>query len=138
MTALKKSIIVVAAGGGAALLAFYFALYHFLGVWPPDIGSSKVAVLTSAESASGERFRVVQFWNGYDFYTTQVEHTAAGGKQHVAVIDGDDRKQWRCSSRVMEAERKFVITLSDGSPPIEYLWDTKWFVTLPGWGGVRE
>lgn len=111
-------------------------LYYCLGVWIPDIGG-KVSLLASAESTTGERFKVVQFW-GSDFYTTQVEHISPDGTVNVAVIDSDDRKQWPCSARVIEAEKKLVIVLSDGSSPIEYLWDRKWFVTLPGWQRVRE
>ena len=117
--------------------ALWCGLYYGVGVWPPDIGSGKRAVLASAESASGERFKVVQFWNGVDFYTTQVEHVSPDGIVDIAVIDGDDRKQWPCSAKVIESEKKLVITLSDRSPPIEYMWDKKWFVNLPGWKRVR-
>ena len=117
--------------------AFWCALCYIVGVWPPDIGSRKPALLATAESVSGERFKIVQFWNGVDFYTTQVEDIRPDGTVHIAVIDGDDRKQWPCSAKVIEAEKKLLITLSDRSPPIEYMWDKKLFVTLPGWQRVR-
>jgi hypothetical protein len=51
-----------------------------------------VSLLASAESISGERFKVVQFW-GSDFYTARVEHINPDGTVHIAVIDGDDRQQ---------------------------------------------
>lgn len=133
----KKRIAARVGVGLAIVAALWCGLYYGLGVWPPDIGSGKRAVLATAESAGGERFTVVQFWNGVDFYTTQVEHTGPDGTLDIAVIDGDDRKQWPCSAKVIESEKKLVITLSDRSPPIEYMWDRKWFVTLPGWTRVR-
>jgi hypothetical protein len=112
-------------------------------VWLPEIGSGKVSVLATAESANGERFRVVQFWNGYDFYTTQLEHIDAAGATKVAVIDGDDKKQWSCSLEIVEAEKKVIVTIPSGSKRLrEYQWERKLFITplakatagKPKWG----
>jgi hypothetical protein len=126
------------AGLGLAFVAIaWCGLYYVLGVWPPDIGSRKASVLASAESVSGERFKVVQYWSWFDFYRTQVEDISPDGTVHVAVIDGDDRKQWPCAAQVIEPEKKLVIALSDHSPPIEYMWDKKWFVTPSGSVRVR-
>lgn len=132
-----KAVFALLACGLTLLGILWSALYYALGVWLPDIASGKETLLASAESVTGERFKVVQFWS-YDFYTTQVEQVSPDGTINVAVIDCDDRKQWPSSSWVSEAEKKFVINLSDGSPPVEYLWEKKWFVTLPGWVRVRE
>ena len=130
------------AGLGLATVAIVWCgawcgLYYILGVWPPDIGFREASVLASADSVSGERFKVVQYWSWFDFYRTQVEDISPDGTVHVAVIDGDDRKQWPCAAQVIEPEKKLVIALSDHSPPIEYMWDKKWFVTPSGSERVR-
>ena len=121
----------------AALAVGWLGLYYILGIWPSDIGRTRPLLLASAQSASGERFKVVQYWSWLDWYRTQVEDTSPDGKLDVAVIDGDDRKQWPCSAKVVESNKKLVITLSDHSPPIEYIWDKKWFVTPPGSARAR-
>jgi hypothetical protein len=117
--------------GSVFPILLWAGLYYYVGVWPPDIGSDRVALLASAESSDGHRFKIVQFW-GDDFYTTRVEHTEPDGTVRTAVIDSDDRKQWRCAVDVVEREKKLVIHLSDGSPPLEYSWETHWFILPPG------
>lgn len=90
-------------------------------VWPPDI-FGKVTVLASAQSQSGEQFKIVQFW-GADFYTTQLEQVSPDGTQRTTVIDGDDKKQWSCSVNVIDSENKLIIAIPAGSEPFEYRWD---------------
>ena len=132
-----RKIILLVGNGVAVVALVWVGLYYCLGVWPPDIGSTKASLLASAESVTGERFKVVQFW-GSDFYMMRLEHISPDGTEHIAVIDGDDKKQWSCSAQVIEPEKKLVVRFSDGSPPIEYLWEKKWFATLPGWQRIRE
>lgn len=100
-------------------------------IWPPDIFSGKANVLATGESESRMRFKVVQFWS-WDFYTTQLEQINPNGTVDKAVIDCDDNKQWSCSLQIVESESKLIITLGDGSPPIEYSWERKWFILPPG------
>jgi len=58
------------------------------GVWIPDF-TGIPRTLGQATSAKGERFKVVQYWNHVDFYTTEVQITKTDGSTSVVVIDGD-------------------------------------------------
>jgi hypothetical protein len=125
---------------GAIVLvaAMWLGLCYYLGVWPLDMFTRKATVLCSAESPKGGRFLVAQYWNGYDFYTTQLEEFAPDGMMRVRVIDGDDRKQKQCQIQLLEEEETVVITLGDGSAPIRYEWNEKKFVMPPGRGRLRD
>lgn len=102
MTARK--IITLLVGSALAVVGLaWLGLYYYVGVWPPDIGSTRRSLLASAESESGERFKMVQF-RGSDFYTTRVEHISPDGTVHIAVIDSDDRKQWTGGRRRINAD----------------------------------
>jgi hypothetical protein len=104
-----------------------------------DIFSRKATVLATAESQTGERFIIAQYWLHEDLsYTTQLEQFSPDGTLRIAVIDGDDVEQSPCSVQVVEAEKKLIIRLTDGSSPIEYRWDQKWFVLPPGRERVRD
>jgi hypothetical protein len=105
-------------------------------IWLPDL-NGKVNLLAAATSQSGEQFKVVQFW-GADLYTTRLEQISPDGKATTAVIEGDALKLWSCSIRVVETEKKLIILLGDGTPPIEYRWDNRWFVLPPGRKRVRD
>ena len=132
-TAVKASVVLV----GVCLAVFFYMSYN--GIWPPDVFFARRTVLATASSQSGELFKIVQFWKGYDLsYTTQIEQTGPNGKLYIVVIDGDDLKLWSCLIKVIEEEKKLVIVLPDGSPPIEYLWDQKQFILSPGRQRVRD
>ena len=113
------------------------ALYYLLGVWPPDMLTRRATVLCSAESPTGGRFLVVQYW-GHDFYTTQLEELAPDGMMRVRVIDGDDKKQKQCQVQILEDDEALVVSLADGSPPIRYQWNEKKFVMPAGRGRLRD
>jgi hypothetical protein len=105
-------------------------LYFWLGVWPPDIFSGKVSILASAKSNSGAQFRVVQFFNGYESYTTQLEQINVEGATDVVVIDGDAFKYWSCSIDVIENDEKLVVSFPSSGRKLEYYWRTKKLVPL--------
>jgi hypothetical protein len=129
MTIGKQLVIVSTSFATIILIASWFCLYYYLGVWPPDIVSERVAVLAAAKSDSGERFEIVQFFNGYESYTTQLKQFSQDGAIHTVVIDGDAFKSWTCSVAVDESEKKLTISLPGGSESLEYRWDEKRFVS---------
>jgi hypothetical protein len=86
---------------------------------------------------AGERFTVTQFW-GDDFYTTRLDHWSADGSSHTQVLEGDAKKQWDCSMRLDEAEKKLLIDLHDGYALIDYRWAEKRFVLPPGRQRFRD
>jgi uncharacterized protein YndB with AHSA1/START domain len=80
-------------------------------------------VLATASSLDGHQFQVVQYWNGSDFYTTEVEDLRPDGQLAVAQIDWDDNKHWSGAIRVVNPEQKLVITFPRDSRVFEYRWD---------------
>jgi len=50
-----------------------------VGVWLPDLISAPERTLAEARVAGGDSFRVIQYWNRCDFYTTALIHTAPDG-----------------------------------------------------------
>lgn len=112
------------------VVALWFCL-RGIGVWPPDIVSGKGTLLASAESESGERFKIVQFW-GIDFYTTQLEHIRPDGLIRKSVIDADDDKRWKCSAEVVEAEKTVVVSFPERPLITNYRWDLHRFVAPAG------
>ena len=125
-------------GASILLATVWLVVRYTLGVSPPDVFTGKGTVLCSAESPTGGRFLVTQHWNGYDFYTTQLEEFGPDGAMLVRVIDGDDRKQERCQIQTQEGEETAVVTLADGSGPIRYLWNEDRFVMPPGRQRLRD
>jgi hypothetical protein len=108
-------------GAIALMLGLFGCLSYY--VWPPDIISGRPTILGSVESQDGERFQVIQFWNHNDFYTTQLTHFRPDASTNIAVIDSDDRKEWSCSIRLIEEEKKVVVFLKSKKQVFEYRWD---------------
>ena len=92
-------------------------------VWLPDVFLPRAHVLAAASSGDGHRFQVVQYWNGSDFYTTEVEDLRPDGQLAVAQIDWDDNKHWSGTIQVVESDKKLVITFPRDSRVFEYRWD---------------
>lgn len=83
------------------------------GVWLPDVFGGDPRTLAEASTAgSGYRFRVVQYWNHVDFYSTELHVQGPDGENKVHTLDGDDDKSWRVPMRVDEADRSVTVTLS--------------------------
>jgi hypothetical protein len=84
-----------------------------MGVWLSDIsGGSRV--LASKTLPSGYAFRVVQYWNHVDFYTTELRITAPDGTTSGEQLDGDDAKSWRVPMSIDESRRVATVTLGGG------------------------
>ena len=97
-------------------------------VWVPDIVSGRITILASAVSPSGHTFQIVQYWNGSDFYTTELEDRGPDGQLHIAQIDWDDNKHWSCAVNLIEAERKVIIRFPSEPEMWEYRWDLGYIV----------
>lgn len=122
--------------GGAVLVLITGGLAWFPGIWLPDLAGG-VSELCSAESSTGDKFKITQFW-GDDFYTTRLEHWSPDGSSHTHVLDGDARKQWFCAMQLNETEKRLTIDLRDGHELIDYLWAEKKFIVPPGRQRLRD
>ena len=83
------------------------------GVWPPDIftlGSSRT--LVEITGPSGTKYRVAQYWNHLDFYTTELRVTLADTRNKVIELDGDDQKSWSVPLTVDEVGDIVTVGLS--------------------------
>jgi hypothetical protein len=85
-----------------------------VGVWLPDIISAPRKNLAEQTLTSGYQFRVVQYWNRIDFYSTELRVASPDGRTQVHTLDGDDEKSWRLPLVIDEANRTATVTLSGG------------------------
>jgi hypothetical protein len=122
---------------GAVVIILAWCVLSYFGAWPPDIGAEREFVLATASSPNGEHFKLFQVWNG-EPYATKLEQSSSDGMRRSHVIECDARKLWKGTLRVVEAEKKLIIVLGDGSPPIEYRYDSFTFVLPPGRQRVRD
>jgi hypothetical protein len=49
------------------------------GIWLPDVLSGRPYTIALHRLKDGSEFRVVQYWNHADFYTTELRHTFPDG-----------------------------------------------------------
>ncbi len=61
-----------------------------IGVWLPDILLGQQRVLAEQTLPTDQTYRVVQYWNYVDFYTTELRVLNADGSRQRCIIDGDD------------------------------------------------
>jgi hypothetical protein len=122
--------------GLAALVLITGCLAWFPGVWLPDMAGG-VSELCSAESSTGDKFKITQFW-GNDFYTTRFDHWSPDGSSLTYVLEGDARKQWSCSMQLNEPDQRLIIDLHDGHELIDYRWAEKRFIMPPGRQRLRD
>jgi hypothetical protein len=134
---LSKLLFRFALACAGTLLLIVGCVAWFPGVWLPDL-AGHVTDLCSAESQSGEKFRVTQFW-GDDFYTIRFDHLSPDGSSKTQVIECDAMKHWRsCSMQLAEGDKKLVIDLHDGHALIDYRWAEKRFILPPGRQRLRD
>lgn len=93
------------------VLVVLFGLIVAIGVWPPDLFSSDVRTLATAQK-DGHRFRLVQYW-GSDFYTTELLHTYPDGTRSTYLIDGDDHKHWSAGLCIAAKGHSTVVSFAD-------------------------
>ncbi|MHA3771773.1 hypothetical protein ACXR0O_09585 [Verrucomicrobiota bacterium sgz303538] len=86
--------------------------YFYLGAWLPDLLSAPRRTLASEALPSGHTFRVIQYWNRLDFYSTELHVSSPGAPSKVFVLDPDDFKSWGVPLLIDENARVATITLS--------------------------
>jgi len=110
--AMKKLRVILLIAG--LLLGALFILPLLIGVWLPDVISAPEHTLAEQRLASGHSFRVVQYWNRVDFYSTELRVTSPGGSTETHRLDGDDSKSWRLPLVVDEQRQTATVTLGGG------------------------
>lgn len=97
------------------VIAVIFLLMPLLmGVWLPDVAFARRHTLAATTLTNGYSFRVVQYWNRFDFYSTELQVTSPDGSTEVHTLDGDDSKSWRLRLVVDELRRTATVTLGGG------------------------
>ena len=92
-----------------------FLLFPLIvGVWLPDVFFANEHTLASTTLSTGHRFRVVQYWNRRDFYSTELRVTSPQGHTEVHTLDGDDSKSWRIPLVIDEQNGIATVTLGLG------------------------
>jgi hypothetical protein len=86
-----------------------------IGVWSPDLLSGRSHTIAQQRLRDGSEFRVVQYWNRVDFYSTELHHVFPDGHDQTWVVDGDDRKRWRIGMTVDENARTVLISDRGGT-----------------------
>ncbi|MFN0069755.1 MAG: hypothetical protein ACKVYV_19225, partial [Limisphaerales bacterium] len=65
---MKRPLIIMLVVG--LLFGALFSLPMLLGVWLPDVLTTREHVLAEQRLTGGHSFKVVQYWNRVDFYST--------------------------------------------------------------------
>lgn len=111
--------------GGAILIGVMVVVLSLaIGVWLPDIFTLKRHSLAEVATKEGYHFRVVQYWNQIDFYSTELHVTLPDGSLRLHTLDGDDSKEWRAKITVDE-EKSVTISFpgSDSAGNRSFAWD---------------
>ena len=98
----------------ALIFGALFGLPLLIGVWLPDMIYAPHHTLAEQRLASGHTFRVVQYWNRVDFYSTELHVTSPDGGTEVHTLDGDDSKSWRLPLTIDEQKHTATIILGGG------------------------
>ena len=96
------------------LLGALVGLPLLIGVWLPDVISAPEHTLAEQRLPSGHSFRVVQYWNRVDFYSTELRVTSPDGSTETHTLDGDDSKRWRLPLVIDEQRHTATVTLGGG------------------------
>ena len=109
---MKRPLIIVL--GVGLLFGGLLGLPLLVGVWLPDVLTTQEHVLAEQRLASGHLFRVVQYWNRVDFYSTELRVTSPDGRTEIHTLDGDDSKSWRLPLTVDKQHRTATVVLGGG------------------------
>ncbi len=112
----------IGVGTAIAVVAAVLFLPMAIGIWVPDVLYAKRHVIAHAETLSGHKFDVIQYWNRCDFYNTELIHTDPDGKEETHVLDGDDSKSWGVPISVDEKKRQVTVVLGGNRPKIVDYW----------------
>ncbi|HEY1172770.1 MAG TPA: hypothetical protein VGH19_15490 [Verrucomicrobiae bacterium] len=95
-------------------LAVLLGLGLLVGVWLPDIIFAPRMTLAKKTLADGTSFKVIQYWNRSDFYSTELHIKRIAGADEMVTLDGDDAKSWWVPLQVDEGARSVTVTLGIG------------------------
>jgi hypothetical protein len=109
---MKRPLIILLIVG--FLVGVLLGLPLLIGVWLPDVISAPERTLAEQRLASGHSFRVMQYWNRVDFYSTELRITSPDGSTETHTLDGDDSKSWRLPLVIDEQRHTATVTLSCG------------------------
>jgi hypothetical protein len=109
MRALKIISLVV-----CMIVVVLWGLGLLIGVWLPDVAFAPERTLAEQRLASGHTFRVVQYWNRVDFYSTELRVTSPDGRTDTHMLDGDDSKSWRLPLVIDQQHHTATVTLGGG------------------------
>jgi hypothetical protein len=99
---------------GLALIAGALYLPLKVGIWLPDVVYAARHTLATQTLSSGHSFRVVQYWNRSDFYTTELIHVFPEGREEIHILDGDDSKTWQVPLSINEGAQTTTVVLRGG------------------------
>jgi hypothetical protein len=109
---MKRPLVIVFIVG--LLFGALFCLPMLIGVWLPDVLTAREHTLAEQRITSGHSFRVVQYWNRVDFYSTELRVTSPDGSTETHTLDGDDSKSWPLPLSIDEQNRTATVTLGRG------------------------
>ncbi len=94
MTKWFKALAVFTAGLLILLFGLFSVVCLLFGVSPLDPLLRTTHILAKAESKDDHQFAVMQYWNGVDFYTTELWHKEADSHDQIrmVIVDADDKK----------------------------------------------
>lgn len=96
------------------IVAALWALGLWFGVWLPDVVFAPRSTIAYASLPNGYSFRVMQYWNRVDFYSTELHIVSPDGSRQEHTLDGDDSKSWRVPMTIDESNRVVLVTLGGG------------------------
>ena len=96
------------------LFAVLWVVALLIGVWLPDVFFAPKSTIAYSKLPSGYTFRVIQYWNRVDFYSTELHILYPFGREQTHTLDGDDAKSWRVPMKIDESNRVVSVTLSGG------------------------
>ncbi|HEX2853384.1 MAG TPA: hypothetical protein VHO24_09105 [Opitutaceae bacterium] len=107
-----------------AVPAAVLLLPLLIGIWLPDVFIDRTYVLAEAASSDGTQFRVEQFWNHTDFYTTNLQVIYPEGAVTTHPLDFDDDKSWSVPLVIDEKRRTVTIGIGENWF-VEKAWDNR-------------
>ncbi len=96
------------------ILGALWALGLWIGVWLPDVVFAPKTTIAFTNLLSGYTFRVIQYWNRCDFYSTALHVIAPDGREQSHTLDGDDSKSWKVPMSIDESNKIASFTLGGG------------------------
>lgn len=91
-----------------------WALGLLVGIWLPDVIFAPESSIAFAKTPAGHTFRVIQYWNRGDFYSTELVVAGPDGREQKYLLAADDSKSWKVPMSVDESNKVVIVTLGGG------------------------